>query len=60
METEKIIQLTANDSGIYALTNRGNMWAWSSGAWAQVVLPEQLDKTVKSKKDETARKNKGK
>jgi hypothetical protein len=45
---------------IYVLTNRGNVWAWYRGTWEQVILPGQLDKTLKEKKDETDRKNKRK
>jgi hypothetical protein len=60
METEKVIQISVNNSVIYVLTNRGNVWAWYRGTWEQVILPGQLDKTLKEKKDETDRKNKRK
>lgn len=61
METEKIIQFQVIDSTIFCLTNRGTIYMSSMpGKWEKVFIPEEVDKTLKSKKDETARKNKGK
>ena len=61
METEKIIQITAVGVELFALTNKGKIYASTKpGEWFEVPLFEQVGKTMKGKKDETARKNKGK
>jgi hypothetical protein len=61
METEKIIQIQAVGTELFALTNKGDVYrSKGPGLWERVVLFNEVDKTLKGKKDETARKNKGK
>lgn len=62
METEKIIQIESDSlGGFFALTSKGRIFQRAGdGKWNAVPLFDEVDKTLKGKKDETKRKNKGK